>query len=86
MPQRIRFHSVYDQALDYLKEGELLLGVSTVPFRGMAVQMTAPSDEQVVRELVATISKVLHGTNLYDAQRALCAVMSCGICTSSKST
>jgi hypothetical protein len=25
---------VYDQAIDYLKEGELVLGVSTVPFRG----------------------------------------------------
>jgi hypothetical protein len=24
---------VYDQAMDYLKEGELVLGVSTVPFK-----------------------------------------------------
>jgi hypothetical protein len=44
-----------------------------------------PIGEEGVRELTATLCKMVHGLRMYDVQRALVAVMSCGVCTSSHS-
>ena len=42
------------------------------------------SSDRVAQDLTDTISGMVHGLNMFDVQRALCAVISCGICTSAK--
>jgi hypothetical protein len=44
------------------------------------------STDDAARALTEAISKLAHGCNNYDVQRALVAVMSCGICTTAKSS
>lgn len=40
----------------------------------------------IAKQLTETISKVVHGANVYESERALVAVMSCGICTACNNT
>lgn len=40
--------------------------------------------DDIAKQLTQTISKMVRGVNVYEAERALVAVMSCGICAASK--